>query len=100
GDAAPVFRAADVLQIFNPARCARGFAGQKSRPAETGPAFAEISDAPTDFVFARRPGKITGTAKTKERPRPADFRGRLSARRGGAGNDLFLRPARERTVRP
>ena len=49
--------------------------------------------------FAGRTGETAQDAAAKKGAGPSDFGGSLRARRGGAGDDLFVRFARERAVR-
>src|SRR5208282_1552599 len=72
GDSTAVQRAADVLQVPDPARRGCRVAHQKSGPAEARPAPAEIPDPAADDRFAQRAGQTHGCAPAPG-PGPARF---------------------------
>src|SRR5262249_53114762 len=66
--------------------------------AENGEAAAAFSHRATDDRLVERAAKTPETAQEK-RSRPPAHRQHLFARRGDSGNDLLLRPARQRALR-
>ena len=93
-------RAADVLQISDAA-----WRGGNHRPSKTSRC-RNWNSGCREFLTNQQmedllaaPAKLLASAEGRKRAGPPDFGGSLPARRGGAGDDLFLRPAHQRALR-
>src|SRR5271170_4244044 len=95
GDAVALFRIADVLQVFDAAGRGRKFADQEPFAAETGKTAAPVHDQAANAGFAGRAHEAVGDAGAEEGRGTADLAGGVCARCRRAGDDLFLRLARE-----